>query len=331
MLSPQSMKRVSLLFLCFGVLVLGALAKDVSVKGYFRKDGTYVAPHMRSAPNATALDNWSSKGNVNPYTGKPGTKDITSGGVGVLGAAGKPPPPAGSTRSTADGDKVFLESSFPKFASKLIPLVAEFRRSHPSEPFETRTTTQVLILAYTYLDSKGAADDFPELAIAVASSLTRSESTNLNSGGGATTAPGTSDSTASSGVPFISQWRRIRSLQSMDEVENVLGKPRTISNSGSGERWEWEGGGWVDFYLSGNVAGFGGYSSSSASKIVPFISQWRRIRSLQSMDEVENVLGKPRTISNSGSGERWEWEGGGWVDFYLSGNVARFGGYDTKN
>jgi hypothetical protein len=91
MLSLQSMERVSLLFLCFGVLVLGALAKDVSVKGYFRKDGTYVAPHMRSAPNATASDNWSSKGNVNPYTGKPGTKDITSGGVGVLGAAGKPP------------------------------------------------------------------------------------------------------------------------------------------------------------------------------------------------------------------------------------------------
>jgi hypothetical protein len=154
---------------------------------------------------------------------------------------------------------VFLESSFPKFASKLIPLVAEFRRSHPSEPFETRTTTQVLILAYTYLDSKGAADDFPELAIAVASSLTRSESINLNSGGGTTTAPGTSDSTASSGAPSISQWRKIRSLQSMDEVESVLGKPRTISNSGSGEYWEWEGGGWVNFYLSGNVARFGGY------------------------------------------------------------------------
>jgi hypothetical protein len=29
---------------------------------------------MRSAPNGTKADNWSSKGNVNPYTGKEGTR-----------------------------------------------------------------------------------------------------------------------------------------------------------------------------------------------------------------------------------------------------------------
>lgn len=30
----------------------------VSVKGYYKKNGTYVAPHFRSSPNNTKLDNW---------------------------------------------------------------------------------------------------------------------------------------------------------------------------------------------------------------------------------------------------------------------------------
>jgi hypothetical protein len=46
-----------------------------SVKGYTKKDGTYVAPSHATNPNSTKTDNYSSKGNVNPYTGKEGTKD----------------------------------------------------------------------------------------------------------------------------------------------------------------------------------------------------------------------------------------------------------------
>jgi len=46
-----------------------------TVRGYFRSDGTYVAPHVQTNPNSTRLDNWSTKGNVNPYTGQEGTKD----------------------------------------------------------------------------------------------------------------------------------------------------------------------------------------------------------------------------------------------------------------
>ncbi len=44
----------------------------VKVNGYYRKDGTYVQPYFRTAPNSTKADNFSTKGNVNPYTGKPG-------------------------------------------------------------------------------------------------------------------------------------------------------------------------------------------------------------------------------------------------------------------
>jgi antitoxin component YwqK of YwqJK toxin-antitoxin module len=44
----------------------------INVEGYFRKDGTYVNPHFRTAPNYTNRDNFSTKGNVNPYTGEKG-------------------------------------------------------------------------------------------------------------------------------------------------------------------------------------------------------------------------------------------------------------------
>ena len=46
-----------------------------SVKGHVKKDGTYVAPHQQTNPNSTQRDNWSSKPNANPYTGKAGTKE----------------------------------------------------------------------------------------------------------------------------------------------------------------------------------------------------------------------------------------------------------------
>lgn len=46
-----------------------------SVRGHVRKDGTYVQPYRATNKNETQRDNWSSKPNVNPYTGKPGTKD----------------------------------------------------------------------------------------------------------------------------------------------------------------------------------------------------------------------------------------------------------------
>jgi tetratricopeptide (TPR) repeat protein len=44
----------------------------VRVNGYYRSNGTYVQPYFRTAPNSTNRDNFSTKGNVNPYTGKPG-------------------------------------------------------------------------------------------------------------------------------------------------------------------------------------------------------------------------------------------------------------------
>lgn len=45
------------------------------VSGYYKPTVyKYVAPHYRSSANTTKLDNWSTKGNYNPFTGKAGTK-----------------------------------------------------------------------------------------------------------------------------------------------------------------------------------------------------------------------------------------------------------------
>ena len=46
---------------------------DTYHRGYMRHDGTYVQPHYQSAPNHSRLDNYSTQGNVNPYTGSSGT------------------------------------------------------------------------------------------------------------------------------------------------------------------------------------------------------------------------------------------------------------------
>jgi hypothetical protein len=40
---------------------------DVGVRGYYRKDGTYVRPHYRSKPDGIKSNNYSYPGNRNPY------------------------------------------------------------------------------------------------------------------------------------------------------------------------------------------------------------------------------------------------------------------------
>jgi len=52
----------------------GKKGGPVTVRPYTKKDGTHVEGHHRSAPDGSKVNNWSSKGNINPYTGKPGSK-----------------------------------------------------------------------------------------------------------------------------------------------------------------------------------------------------------------------------------------------------------------
>lgn len=57
------------------VLACAAASADTYVQPYVTKDGTFVEGHWRSSSNSTKTDNYSSQGNVNPYTGKRGSED----------------------------------------------------------------------------------------------------------------------------------------------------------------------------------------------------------------------------------------------------------------
>jgi hypothetical protein len=65
-----------ILVLCLMSIVCCAsfLFADQWVNGYTRSDGTYVSGYYRTESNSTNWDNYSTKGNVNPYTGDIGTR-----------------------------------------------------------------------------------------------------------------------------------------------------------------------------------------------------------------------------------------------------------------
>jgi hypothetical protein len=62
----------TIIAIVLSLAAIGASAQ-VHVNGYTKANGTYVAPHERTAPDTTLQNNYSTKGNVNPYTGKEGT------------------------------------------------------------------------------------------------------------------------------------------------------------------------------------------------------------------------------------------------------------------
>lgn len=66
------MQKIVLSLLFISGISYGA---DTYVNGYYKQNGTYVQGHYRSAPNDTKLDNYSTRGNTNPYTGSQGTAD----------------------------------------------------------------------------------------------------------------------------------------------------------------------------------------------------------------------------------------------------------------
>lgn len=73
------MKYKFLMVTAFAALValpaISFAAADHAVRGHIKKDGKYVAPHRATNPNNTKRDNYSSKPNVNPYSGKQGKRE----------------------------------------------------------------------------------------------------------------------------------------------------------------------------------------------------------------------------------------------------------------
>jgi len=76
-------KKTLAMFLLLFVMSFGlfsiAEAYSVRIRGYYKPStGSYIMPHYRTSPNNSKWDNWSTKGNYNPYTGKKGYKSLWS-------------------------------------------------------------------------------------------------------------------------------------------------------------------------------------------------------------------------------------------------------------
>ena len=275
---------MKIIFTAF-LLCLSALlcAANVSVKGYTRADGTYVAPHVRSSPNGTASDNWSTKGNVNPYTGKVGTKTIADAGLtpssiseaytgGIASAkvsdAGRQPNQlapvfllaagAGSVAAAksaplrnealAEAASLSEKELMLKIFAKLIAL---------EERVASIESTQEGKLAILRSETQSALNAVGEEFARIRAANPQGQSANPNYA-----SPSNAELLETKGgAPSLAQWRKMTRDLSYEAVERILGKPKKVSNLGSGETWNYEGGGWVSFGSSGRVLGFGGYSA----------------------------------------------------------------------
>jgi len=69
------LRRAALLVCVFLAVAVTALHAQVRVRGYYRSDGTYVRPHVRTMPDGNPYNNYSYPGNYNPNTGRISTGD----------------------------------------------------------------------------------------------------------------------------------------------------------------------------------------------------------------------------------------------------------------
>lgn len=70
------MKRTLLALALLSLLVASAHAEYVN--GYTRSNGTYVQGYNRTSADSSLYNNYSTRGNTNPYTGQAGTVNPNS-------------------------------------------------------------------------------------------------------------------------------------------------------------------------------------------------------------------------------------------------------------
>lgn len=74
-------KEIHMKKLIFGILAIAILTAFSTeafayryTGGHYRKSGAYVQPYRSSTPDGARWNNWSSRGNTNPFTGKRGSR-----------------------------------------------------------------------------------------------------------------------------------------------------------------------------------------------------------------------------------------------------------------
>ena len=144
---------------------------EVKVRGYYRKNGTYVAPHYRSSPDGNFGNNWSTKGNVNPHTGKAGTRVTPPKGYGgsrssspystdyVISNSHHSPSTSSPQTSARQTDDVIRKSSATDYHGIGFSTTHQhFLRMHPhAQP--TKPTDNSGIVCYAIDDIDGNKDE----------------------------------------------------------------------------------------------------------------------------------------------------------------------------
>jgi hypothetical protein len=140
----------------------------VKVRGYIRKDGTYVPPHYRTSPDGSKANNWSTKGNVNPFTGKPGHVDPYA--PPSLSSDGRSPRLDASGHSGLEPPA--LIEGYEPFASDALQLTAP-ATAIPPHPAGLNYHTYTLLVQFDIsalgfvsdksVQAVAAPDDVPEL------------------------------------------------------------------------------------------------------------------------------------------------------------------------
>lgn len=74
------MRTALLVFLGLFFLPFIALAEDVHVRGYYRKNGTYVQPYIRSSPDSSRSNNYGPSQDPSQFL-NPRSRDADADGV----------------------------------------------------------------------------------------------------------------------------------------------------------------------------------------------------------------------------------------------------------
>ena len=117
----------------------------VHVNGYYRKNGTYVAPHYRSDPDGIPTNNWSYPGNTNPYTGKTAPGDPNTYLKNYYG---------GSSGNEAASVPLSLSTPLPLAQTMTQPTISEAERQSLIEKLKTQIVALQLQLQIVMLQSQ---------------------------------------------------------------------------------------------------------------------------------------------------------------------------------
>ena len=111
----MDVKKIFLLVLLSLFVSAGFAQSHRYQKGYVRKNGTYVSGHYKTRSDKTNHNNFSTKGNRNPYTSSKGrrAKDYSSGaynyGRGKVITKG---PKGGQSYKTTKGTRTYVPKRF---------------------------------------------------------------------------------------------------------------------------------------------------------------------------------------------------------------------------